>query len=109
VPNVVEGELMPTNAAEIALLSCMGMTVFDDADGAAPRALQTVHTSFNTRRAQESTTVTLSGLTNPAYGAIFLSITATEADFFMAVAGERSAGADVQAPPTFASRRSEPQ
>jgi hypothetical protein len=48
---VVEGELVGADAAQVALLACVGVTVFDDADGAALRTLETVHTSLNTRHA----------------------------------------------------------
>jgi hypothetical protein len=70
MPDWEQRELVATDAAEVALLARMGVTVFDDADGAALRTLQTVHASLNTRHAQKSTTARRIDLTVRAYQAI---------------------------------------
>ena len=62
---MVEGELVGTDPAQVTLLPRVRVTVFNDADGAALRTLQTVHGSLNTRQAQESTTVRLALLSSP--------------------------------------------
>ncbi|MFC4428055.1 hypothetical protein, partial [Deinococcus navajonensis] len=56
VPDRLQRELVTTDAAQIALLPRMGLAVFDDADGAVLRTLQTVDALLNTRHAQKSTT-----------------------------------------------------
>ena len=56
MPDRFQRELVTTGTAQVSLLPGMGVTVFDDTDGAALRTLQIVHALLNPRHAQKSTT-----------------------------------------------------
>ena len=55
MPGMFESELVPTRAAEVALLAGVGVAVFDDGNGGAAGARRGVHTPLNARHALKAT------------------------------------------------------